>query len=124
MKKSDWKPIIIQALDDIGMNLPQFEMIVDTLADTMEQRDNAFQEFVDSGAKIGVIKTSDRGAKNIARNPILAVWMDLNTAAFQLWRECCLTPAAYKKASLAAANATERTALDKLLEKLVDDDNT
>ena len=72
-------------------------------------------------AKIGVLKTSDRGAKNISRNPILAAWMDLNTAALQLWRECCLTPAAFKKASIAAQNTAGQNVLEKLLNKLTED---
>lgn len=121
MKKSEWKDIVIQALRETGMNLPQFSMIVDTLAETLEQRDAAFQEFIDSGAQIGIIKTSDRGAKNITRNPILIAWMDLNAAALQLWRECCLTPAAFKKVSLATMNAAECNSFDKLLEKLIEE---
>lgn len=121
MDKSQWKDVIINALTDIEMNLPQFSMIVDTLAETLEQRDKAYQEFLDSGAQIGVVKTSDRGAKNIARNPILSVWMDLNAAALQLWRECCLTPAAFKKVSLSAMHAADRNSFDKLLEKLIEE---
>ena len=35
----------------------------------------------------------------MVKNPLLAVWDDLNKTALAYWRELGLTPAAYKKIS-------------------------
>lgn len=119
MDKIAWKARIIEALDEISMNKPEFTLIVETLAEILEQRDRAFAEFVESGAQICIIKTSDRGAKNPGRNPCLAIWMELNNTALQYWRELCLSPAAFKRIS-AEAQKTDSGILEALLAKMAE----
>lgn len=97
MDKSDWKKKIKKAMDDNGIEKSRFSMVVDTLADILEQRDNAFEEFINSGGDACIVKTSDRGAKNIAKNPQLMIWLDLNNTALAYWRDLGLTPAGLKK---------------------------
>lgn len=119
MDKSAWKARIISALDEIGMDKPQFSLIVDTLAEILEQRDKAFNEFLESGAKSCIVKTSDRGAQNISKNPQLVIWLDLNNTALMYWKELCLSPASLKRLSVEAQKeADQGSILEALLSKL------
>ncbi len=118
MDKTSWKARIISALEEIGMNKPQFSLVVDTLAEILEQRDKAFAEFLESGAKSCIVKTSDRGAQNISKNPQLLIWMDLNDTCLQYWKELCLSPASLKRLSVEAQNADKGSILEALLATL------
>ena len=75
-----------------------YKPVIEALAEILEQRDAAAQEFLDSGGKLVVEYTNKGGATNKVKNPAYVVWSELNTAALAYWRELCLTPAAYKKA--------------------------
>lgn len=99
MDKKEWEKTIKAAMAENGLDKPGFSLVVESLAEILAQRDKAFEEYINDGGKPCIIKTSDRGAKNIAKNPQLLVWLDLNNLALQYWRECCLSPAALRKIS-------------------------
>ena len=85
----------------------------------MEQRDRAYQDFIDSGAETVITKISDRGAENIGKNPRLQIWSDLNTQALAFWRDLGLTPAGLKRIDEAAIkNVKKESALEKALKNL------
>lgn len=118
MKRDEWKSIILKSIEEVGMYKPAFDSVIDTLADILEQRDRAYEDFLEDG-RITVEKTSDRGAVNLAKNPKLAAWQDLNTQALAYWRDLGLTPAGLKRINESAIKETKGiSALEKALVKL------
>lgn len=96
-----------------------FEPVIDALAEILEQRDSAYDDFIKTGANIVVEIVSDRGAVNERKNPRLQVWMDLNTQALQYWRDCGLTAAGLKKINEAAVKSDKQVStLEEALKKL------
>lgn len=119
MDRIAWEKRIKEAMAENGLDKPQFSLIVETLADILEQRDLIFEEYKKSGGQACIVKTSDRGAKNVAKNPYLSMWLDFNSAAVAYWRECALSPAALRKISVEALSGTDNsTSFDKLIELL------
>lgn len=97
MNKKEWKKQIEENMQENGTYRESFFSAIDTLADILEQRDKAYEKFVEDGSQATIIRISDRGAENIAKNPQLTVWMDLNTQALAYWRDLGLTPSGLKK---------------------------
>lgn len=97
MKRETWKKRIKQAAIDAGTYRPCFDEIINTLAGILEKRDDAEAEYKRLGSKPIVKYTNKGGNQNIAKNPALALWNDMNTTALSYWRELGLTPAGLKK---------------------------
>lgn len=97
MTAKKWKAAIKKKMLETGVFKPAFEKTVETLADILEQRDRAYADFLDSGGEFLITKISDRGAVNAGKNPLLVIWMDLNTQALAYWRDLGLTPAGLRK---------------------------
>ena len=115
MNLEDWKNKILEQVQDVGTYRDAFVPTIDTLASILEQRDKAYQMFVDSGGMHCIVKTSDRGAENIAMNPRLKVWMDLNDQALSLWRDLGLTPSGLKKINEKTLAKPKKNALAEAL---------
>lgn len=122
MNKNDWIRKIKKLMKAAGTYEKHFDPVVMALAEILEQRDHAYEEFVSTGAEVVVEKVSDRGAVNLAKNPRLQVWTDLNTAALAFWRDCGLTPAGLKRINeTAMAPKQEKSSpLETVLLKLQD----
>ena len=120
MKKSAWKRRIISLMKEAGTYKTAFNPVIETLATILERRDFAYEEFISAGGQACIEKVSDRGAKNIAKNPRLQAWQDLNSIALSYWRECCLSPAALKKLSAEALEKSGNDIFATLLEKITD----
>jgi len=119
MTKEEWRVSIRSAAERVGTYRQEFDSVIDTLADILEQRDRAYQDFIDSGAETVITKISDRGAENIGKNPRLQIWSDLNTQALAFWRDLGLTPAGLKRIDEAAIkNEKKESALEKALKNL------
>ena len=97
MKKSEWQERIKQASLDAGTYRPYFDSIIDTLAETMEMRDDAREKFYASGGQTVVMHVNKGGNANIVKNPALVVVDDLNKTALSYWRDLGLTPAGLKR---------------------------
>lgn len=97
MDRESWKNKITDACRDAGTYRPYFDSIIETLAETMEMRDDARQKFYDSGGQTIVMHTNKGGATNIVKNPALVVVDDLNKTALAYWRDLGLTPAGLKR---------------------------
>jgi hypothetical protein len=106
--RATWKSKIKKQMIAVGTYNEAFDPAIDTLADILEQRDAALQEFIDSGGEACFEHVSDRGAVNIKKNPRLIVWQDLNTQALAYWRDMGLTPAGLKKLNDAALKAAKK----------------
>lgn len=114
-----WKSRIKKQMEAVGTYNQAFEPAIDTLADILEQRDAALQEYLEAGGEACFEHISDRGARNIKKNPRLTVWQDLNTQALAYWRDMGLTPAGLKKLNEAALKAEKKgSALEEALKGL------
>lgn len=97
MNKAGWKKKIKSACEGAGTYRPYFDAVIDTLAGTLEQRDEAMAYYREHDGEPVVIHTNKGGGKNMAKNPALVLWNDLNTTALQYWRDLGLTPSGLKK---------------------------
>ncbi len=118
MTAKEWKAIVVKQCEESGTFRPAFEPAIDALCAVLEQRDQAYEDYLEDGARTVVEKTSDRGAVNLAKNPRLQVWMDLNAQALSYWRDLGLTPAGLKKIDEAAMKKPKRSALAEALKEL------
>lgn len=97
MNRAEWKENIVQACKDAGTYRHYFDNVIDTLAETMEMRDDARQKFYATGGNSVVSHTNQGGNTNIVKNPMLVVIDDLNKTALAYWRDLGLTPAGLKR---------------------------
>lgn len=97
MRKETWHNKIKKACQDAGTYRPYFEPIIETLAEIMENRDDAQEKFIRTGRETVVTHTNKGGATNIVKNPALVVVDDLNKTALAYWRDLGLTPAGLKR---------------------------
>ncbi len=118
MDKKKWFAKIKSLMRKAGTYQKHFDPVASALAEILEQRDHAYEEFVEGGACLMVEKVSDRGAVNMVKNPLLATWNELNVTALQYWRECGLTPASLKKLNEAAMKQEKGSSLEAALVKL------
>ena len=97
MTKSKWKTVIMQQLSALHLQDDAYNSVIESLAAVLEQRDKTFTEFKKSGGKSVIEYTNKGGSTNMTKNPLLALWDELNKTALAYWRELGLTPSAYKK---------------------------
>lgn len=97
MEKSAWIRKITKASKDAGTYRPEFKPLIETLAQILETRDSAHEQYVNEGSHPTIIRTNQAGNENIFKNPILTTEMDLNNQALTFWKECGLTPQAWRK---------------------------
>ena len=119
MRASQWKRKIIQQCKAVDTYQDSFLGAISTLADLLERRDEAYAEFVAGGCQTMIEKVSDRGAVNLAINPVLRLWQELNRDALAYWRDLGLTPAGYKRLNLESAQTKSQASLEDLLSTLV-----
>lgn len=92
-----WRARIKKACKEAGTYRPFFDFTIMTLAEIMERRDEALEQYVMSGGKPVVVHTNKAGASNLERNPTLLVAADCEKTALQYWRDLGLTPAGLKR---------------------------
>lgn len=97
MKKTNWKLKIRKDMDAVGTYKESFQTVIDTLADILERRDRAIAQWKEEGCQLMVEKRSDRGAVNIAKNPLLALIQECERDALTYWSQLGLTPSGLKK---------------------------
>lgn len=97
MTKTKWKNKIKNACKKAGTYQPFYDETILTLAAILEKRDDAEEEYQESGAQPIIEHTNKSGAVNRIKNPALTLWSELNRDALAYWRDLGLTPAGYKK---------------------------
>lgn len=98
MKKEAWRRKIVEATKEVGTYRPSFEMVINTLAEILERRDDALEKFYESGGDTVVVHINTRGGgENLVKNPALAVVDDMDKTALTYWRDLGLTPAGLKR---------------------------
>lgn len=119
MNEKQWKVKIKKAAIEIGTYKSTFDPVVDALSKILAQRDAVYQQYLDEGSQAIIERTSDRGAVNAAKNPLLSLWGDLNRDALTYWKELGLTPAGLKRINEMAMTKQEKgSALEAALVKL------
>lgn len=119
MRASTYKKKIIQDMKAIGTYQPEFEKVVDNLANIYEDMDNAREQFVRSGGSIVVEHTNKNGSTNLVKNPFFHAIESLQNNILLYNRELGLTPAGYRKIKGEAAVPEEkRKGLADLLAEL------
>lgn len=114
-----WKAKIVKACKAAGTYKEYFEPVVNTLADILDKRDAAQQEFIESGSRMMIEYTNKAGATNYVQNPLIKLINDFNRDALTYWKELGLTAASLKKINESAIKgSSELSALDKALMSL------
>lgn len=117
MKRATWRRRIRQACEQAGTYEPQFEYVIDTLAQVLEKRDEAAAEYAQDPKPI-VRYTNKGGASNPIKNPALVLWDDLNKSALAYWRDLGLTPSGLKKLKGDSLDGAKESPLLKALNEL------
>ena len=118
MTAEAWKRKIKYQATLVGTYKTAFSSVVDALATVLEQRDLVYRQFLDEGGQFVVERTSDRGAVNRTKNPLLQTWMDLNTQALAYWKEIGLTAAGLKKIDDTAMKGKKKSSISEALKEL------
>jgi phage terminase small subunit len=96
MDKSEWTEQITEAMRTAGTYRETYDAVIDTLADILERRDTIRARWVREGRRVMVTKTSDRGAKNKTKNPLLTLLQEHEADALKYWTELGMTPKSLK----------------------------
>ncbi len=97
MEAKRWITLLKKQTKGIGTYRKEFEQVIKDTANLLEQRDAVYEQYIKEGAQPVVTRTSDRGAENRTKNPLLATWEDLNKTALSFYRDLGLTPAGLKR---------------------------
>lgn len=95
-----------------------FDVMIKTLAEVLHKRDLAQLQFKKEGCQLLITKTSDRGAENQVKNPLLTIIADLEAEALQYWKELGMTPAMMKKLGDKEAKVDPMDAFNLLVTEL------
>lgn len=117
-KSKTWVRRIRQACQDAGTYREYFDMTINSLADLLEIRDQAMEQYIASGGKPVVVHTNKAKEKNLVKNPALLAYDDLNKTALAYWRDLGLTPAGLKRINDEAMKEKKRDALAEALKEL------
>ena len=121
MNKSEWIDKITDACMKANTYQPYFDSVIDTLAQILESRDKAHEQYVEDGAKPTIVHKNTVGAKNVTKNPMLTIEMDLNAQALSYWRDLGLTPSGLKKIQSESVMKLQTSqSLEKILDGLSD----
>lgn len=108
-----YKQRIKKACQSLGTYKPEFDPIIERLAETLLLIKQANEEFKMIGGQTVIRHTNKAGATNLAINPALQVAIRLNQQELQLRETLGLTPKALKK--LQGGRATEADPLADVL---------
>lgn len=117
-KKQTMQEIIIEKCRAVGTYRDAFLPAIEATARTIEQRDAAWQAFVEDGCRYVIEHTNKADNTNTVKNPLFMVWRDLNLDALAMWRELGLTPSGYKKITGDSQNQQKGSALAAALKSL------
>ena len=95
-----WVQRITAACNAAGTYQPYFDATIQALAEILVKRDAAEKQYRESGSQPVVSFTNKGGASNPVRNPMLVLWLDLQSAALSYYKELGLTPAGRTKLGL------------------------
>ena len=118
MSENEWREAITEQTEKVGTFRESFIPVIDSLSKILEQRDKVYAKYVSTGAHPLIKKKSDRGSVNMAENPLLRIWRELNQDALAYWRDLGLTPAGLKRIDEKALQKPKESSLEKALRLL------
>ena len=95
-----------------------FLSAIEALADILNARDRAKEQFEKSGGSTIVKHTNKGGATNLEQNPCLRLINELNRDALTYWRDLGLTPKGLRAISDTVLKQEKEDALTKALREL------
>ena len=119
MESKAWKNRIITEMKKAGTYNDCFLSAIEALADILNARDRAKEQFEKSGGSTIVKHTNKGGATNLEQNPALRLMNDLNRDALQYWRELGLTPKGLKAIDEASMKGKEQSTFGDALDKIL-----
>ncbi len=103
---------------EAGTYRPFFDIPIASLAEILETRDRAMEQYIASGANPVISHTNKAKEKNLVKNPALVAYNDLSSTALSYWRDLGLTPAGLKRIDENAMKQQKRSALADVLSSL------
>lgn len=94
MTQTEWRKSIKASCEALGTYRSSYDSVIETLADIMVQRDEVLKSY---NGKPVIEHTNSHGKTNLAKNPALMLWNDLNATALSYWKELGLTPTSFRK---------------------------
>lgn len=118
MDRKKWKRIITANCKKADTYRDFFDPIIDTLSQIMETRDDALEQYEQSGKEPTIEYTNKAGATNTVKNPALVMVEELNKDALAYWRDLGLTPAGLRKINETALDSKKVDAFAEAMSKL------
>lgn len=109
MKRAAWKKKIVHDMNEVGTYKDSFLSAIDTLADILERRDIAMAQWKSEGSEVLTEKISDRGARNMVKNPLLTLIQECERDALTYWGQMGLTPGGLKKTFVTEEKTAEKS---------------
>ncbi len=122
MKKRSWRRHIEDAMKQAGTFDPSFSLVIDSLAQILELRDDTLKQFAEEGGKISLERLNREGFPNSYKNPLIGVLEDLNKTALLYCRELGITARSLKAMNKDALRQ-KSSVLTGLLNDMTDDQN-
>lgn len=97
MESEKWRRKIKDNLKKLGTYDAAYNSVINTLADTLEQRDKVYGNYKKNDEDMIVEYTNKAGKTNMVTNPKIVLWNELNKTALSYWKELGLTPSSLKK---------------------------
>lgn len=120
MKARTWKKRITEAMQTAGTYNPAFSLVIDSMAQTLELRDDALKQFAEEGGRASLERKNRNHEPNMYRNPLLGVLEDLNKTALLYARDLGITARSLKAMNKDALKKKD-SALAGLLNEITDD---
>lgn len=122
MKAKTYKTRIIHSMEAVGTYKPEFDKVINNLAQIFEDMDTARDQFERSGGSFIVKHTNKNGSTNLVKNPYYLVIEGLQQNILSYSRELGLTPAGLKKINADGMEAKKKISkLDAALMSLTMD---
>lgn len=113
--KSTWAEKIKEACQQAGTYEPFFDIVINELAGIMETKNDALEQYRQSGGHPVVAYTNKGGFTNLRKNPALAIIQECNQQALAYWRDLGLTPSGFKKLDGQLRKPEDNDAFSELL---------
>ena len=97
MKKDAYKKNITKQMKQLGTYSPEFDLLIDTLAQTCEFRDKNMEEWTSTGGEMVINYTNKAGATNVSKSPYYLNNLQFNEQILKYAKELCLSPTGIKK---------------------------
>lgn len=118
MNAKTWENKIKQTCQQAGTYKPYFDLVIEQLAQILETRDNALDQFHETHDKPVILYTNKGGYTNARKNPALQMLNECNQQALAYWRDLGLTPNGYKKLTGETIDEKKGGTFEAMLEKL------